>query len=99
VVCDGCQTPKPIIGNVLSLFPFQTPSAYYIHCFAHQLQLVLVAVAKGNIDCVWFFDQVTLLLNIVCVSCKLHGMLRDARLDNVMKAIDCGELQTGSGLN
>ncbi|KAG2641585.1 hypothetical protein PVAP13_2KG226558 [Panicum virgatum] len=31
----------------------ESPSAYYIHCFAHQLQLVLVAVAKGNNDCVW----------------------------------------------
>jgi hypothetical protein len=76
----------------------ESPSAYYIHCFVHQLQLVLVVVAKGNSDCVWFFDQVSLLLNIVGVSCKRHGMLRDTRLDNVMEAIYCGELQNGSGL-
>jgi hypothetical protein len=24
-VCDGRQTPKSIIGNVLRLFPFQSP--------------------------------------------------------------------------
>jgi hypothetical protein len=64
----------------------ESPSAYYIHCFAHQLQLVLVAVAKGNNDYVWFFDQVSLLLNIVGVSCKRHGMLRDARIENLMRA-------------
>lgn len=47
----------------------------------------------------WFFDQVTLLLNIVGVSCKRHGMLRDARLENLMKSLECGELETGRGLN
>jgi hypothetical protein len=26
MVCDGHQTPKPIIGNVLSPFSFQRPS-------------------------------------------------------------------------
>ena len=77
----------------------ESPSAYYIHCFAHQLQLVLIAVAKGNTDCVSFFDQVSLLLNIVGVSCKRHDMIRNARLESIRKALDCGELETGSGLN
>jgi hypothetical protein len=42
---------------------------------------------------------VSLLLNIVGVSCKHHGMLRDARIENLMRALDCGELETGNGLN
>ncbi|PUZ40404.1 hypothetical protein GQ55_9G421100 [Panicum hallii var. hallii] len=86
------------IKELKTLIMQESPSAYYIHFFAHQLQLVLVAVAKGNNDCVWFFDQVSLLLNIVGVSCKRHGMLR-ARIENLMRALDCGELETGSGLN
>ncbi|XP_066384627.1 uncharacterized protein [Miscanthus floridulus] len=60
---------------------------------------VLVAVAKGNTDCKTFFDQVSILLNIVGVSCKRHDMLRNARLENVKKALECGELESGSGLN
>ena len=60
---------------------------------------MLVAVAKGNTDCKGFFDQVSLLLNIVGVSCKRHGMLRNARLEQITKALDCGELESGSGLN
>ena len=39
------------------------------------------------------------MLNIVGVSCKRHGMLRSARLESIMKALECGELKTGSGLN
>jgi hypothetical protein len=96
---DGASNMKGEIKGLKTLIMKESQSAYYIHCFAHQLQLVLVAVAKGNNDCVWFFDQVSLLLNIVGVSCKRYGMLRNARLENIMKALDCGELETGSGLN
>jgi hypothetical protein len=30
-------------------------STYYVHCFAHQLQLVIVAVAKKHGDVADFF--------------------------------------------
>ena len=74
---DGASNMKGDIKGLKTLIMQESPSAYYIHYFAHQLQLVLVVVAKGNNDCVWFFYQVTLLLNIVGVSCKRHGMLRE----------------------
>jgi hypothetical protein len=96
---DEASNMKGEIKGMKTLIMKESPSAYYIHCFAHQLQLALVAVAKGNNDCVWFFDQVTLLLNIVGISCKRHGMLRHHQYDNVMKALECGVLETGSGLN
>jgi len=96
---DGASNMKGDIKGLKTLIMKESPSAYYIHCFAHQLQLVLVAVAKGNTDCKTFFDQVSILLNIVGVSCKRHGMLRNARLENVKKSLQCGELEPGSGLN
>ncbi|CAN6166908.1 unnamed protein product, partial [Urochloa humidicola] len=96
---DGASNMKGEIKGLKTLIMKESPSAYYIHCFAHQLQLVLVAVAKGNNDCVWFFDQLSLLLNIVGVSCKRHDMIRNVQLHNVLKAIECGELDTGKGLN
>ncbi|XP_066351634.1 uncharacterized protein [Miscanthus floridulus] len=96
---DGASNMKGDIKGLKTLIMKESPSAYYIHCFAHQLQLVLVAVAKGNTDCKTFFDQVSILLNIVGVSCKRHGMLRNARLENVKKSLQCGELESGSGLN
>jgi hypothetical protein len=93
---DGASNMTRDIKGLKTLIMQESPSAYYIHCFAHQLQLVLVAVAKGNTDCVWFLEQVILLLNIVGVSCKHHGMLRSARLESIMKGLECGELKTGS---
>ncbi|WVZ51156.1 hypothetical protein U9M48_002324, partial [Paspalum notatum var. saurae] len=50
---DGASNMKGEIRGLKTLIMQVSPSAYYIHCFAHQLQLVLVAVAKGNSDCVW----------------------------------------------
>jgi hypothetical protein len=72
--------------------------AYYIYCFAHQIHLVLVVIAKGNDDCVWLFDQVSLVLYRVGVSCKQHGILCHQRFDNVMKALESGVLEFGNGL-
>jgi hypothetical protein len=36
------------IKGLKTLFLKDSPSAYYIHYFAHQLQLVLVGIAKGS---------------------------------------------------
>nr|CAH65861.1 OSIGBa0126J24.6 [Oryza sativa] len=96
---DGASNMKGEIKGLKTLVMKESPSAYYVHCFAHQLQLVLVAVAKENGDCVWFYDRVSLLLNIVGSSCKRHGMLRHQQYENVMKALECGILESGSGLN
>jgi hypothetical protein len=86
---------KGDIKGLKTLIMQESPSSYYVHCFAHQLKLVLVVVAKDNTDCVWFLDQVSLLLNIVEVSCKRHGMLRNARLESITKALECGNSKLG----
>ncbi|XP_066333876.1 uncharacterized protein [Miscanthus floridulus] len=96
---DGASNMKGDIKGLKTLIMQESPSAYYINCFAHQLQLVLVAVAKGNTDCETFFDQISILLNIVGVSCKCHDMLRNASLESVKKTLDCGEIKSRTGLH
>ncbi|XP_070043140.1 uncharacterized protein [Nicotiana tomentosiformis] len=53
------------INGLKTLILKDNPSAYCIHCFAHQLQLTLVAVAKKYCDVDQFFDIVAYVLNIV----------------------------------
>nr|XP_043613759.1 uncharacterized protein LOC122585701 [Erigeron canadensis] len=74
-------------------------SAYYIHCFVHQLQLVVVAVAKKHLGVVNFFEMLSLVTNVVCASCKRKDMLLDAEKERVEKAIGNDEVETGSGKN
>jgi hypothetical protein len=41
------------------------PHAFYVHCFAHQLQLVVVAVVKGVLAVGDFFGHLNKIVNMV----------------------------------
>ncbi|XP_066354606.1 uncharacterized protein [Miscanthus floridulus] len=86
-------------GNFIELLKFLAGNSDEVNKYVLNNAPVLIAVAKGNTDCKTFFDQVSILLNIIGVSCKRHGMLRNARLENIKKSLQCGELESGSGLN
>ncbi|KAL6648571.1 hypothetical protein ACP70R_012795 [Stipagrostis hirtigluma subsp. patula] len=96
---DGASNMKGHANGLKKLIMDECPSAYYVHCFAHQLQLTLVAVAKENPDCVWFFEQLRFLLSIIGNSCKKTQMLRVAQAQRILEDLDLGEIETGKGLN
>ncbi|KAM0871992.1 hypothetical protein ACQ4PT_039030 [Festuca glaucescens] len=52
----GASNMKGNANGLKKLIMDESPSAYYVHCFSHQLQLTLVAVAKESGDCTWFFQ-------------------------------------------
>ncbi|XP_048491417.1 uncharacterized protein LOC104883938 [Beta vulgaris subsp. vulgaris] len=60
---DGASNMRGEINGLKTLIMNENPSTYYVHCFAHQLQLTLVAVAKDNDDCIWLSEQLGILLN------------------------------------
>ena len=74
-------------------------SVYYVHCFAHRLQLALLAVAKNHVQIALLFNIVTNVGNIAGASCKRRDVLREKQLKKVVEALQVGELFTGSGLN
>ena len=45
---DGAANMRGEFNGLKSLILRENPSAWYVHCFAHQLQLVIVAVCKTN---------------------------------------------------
>ncbi|XP_050125685.1 uncharacterized protein LOC126602903 [Malus sylvestris] len=75
------------------------PQAFYIHCFAHQLQLALVFVAKENEDVANFFINASSLVNLIGSSCKRRDAFREKQQEQIQKAFDLGNLETGKGLN
>ncbi|CAI0479229.1 unnamed protein product [Linum tenue] len=89
---DGASNMSGEINGLKALILAENSSAYYVHCFAHQLQLTLVAVAKQHGDVSGFFTLVTNLINLVGGSCKRMAA-------KVVEALCCGELETGRGLN
>ncbi|KAK9713534.1 hypothetical protein RND81_06G033700 [Saponaria officinalis] len=77
----------------------ECPYAYYVHCFAHRLQLCLNAAAKGVHDVWQFFSTLTLIVNFVDSSAKRHSMLKIFREEEISYLIDVGTLETGKGKN
>ncbi|XP_042404740.1 zinc finger MYM-type protein 1-like [Zingiber officinale] len=92
---DGASNMRGEFNGLKSLIMMENPSAYYVHCFAHQLQLTLVAVAENHIRISTFFDVVAQLNNIVGVSCKRRDILHDKQFEKVIKGICNGDIFTG----
>ena len=68
---------KREFNGLRALILRECSSAYYVYCFAHQLQLVVVAVAQKHFEVGDFFDKIDVLLNVVGVSCKMKDMVRE----------------------
>ncbi|WVZ87886.1 hypothetical protein U9M48_034461 [Paspalum notatum var. saurae] len=96
---DGASNMRGEFNGLQSLIMRENSSAYYVHCFAHQLQLVVVAVARKHTGIAEFFSKISTLLNVVGGSSKRRDMIRDINMTEVSKALGCGLLKTGTGLN
>ena len=59
VICEMISTDLEL------LIMHDCPLAHYIHCFAHQLQLTLVAVALHHDDIEWFLGWVGVILDVI----------------------------------
>ncbi|CAN6557975.1 unnamed protein product [Malus baccata var. baccata] len=74
---DGASNMQGEFNGLKALIMKESGCAYYIRCFAHQLQLALVAMAKKNIQIESLFSIVTILVNVVGASSKLYDPLQE----------------------
>ncbi|XP_063941186.1 uncharacterized protein LOC108201214 [Daucus carota subsp. sativus] len=96
---DGASNMRGEFNGLKSLIMRENESAHYIHCFAHQLQLTLVAIAKNNVHVGSLFNMIANLVNVVGASCKRRDILRDRQAIHIYEALAIGELASGHGLN
>ncbi|XP_073034891.1 uncharacterized protein [Primulina eburnea] len=96
---DGASNMQGKFNGLKALILKENPCAFYIHCFAHQLQLALIAVAKKNLPISNFFRVVGDVLNVVGASCKRSDLLREKHSDFIVEALERGEISSGRGLN
>ena len=75
------------------------PYAFYVHCFAHRLQLALVGASKAVAPLNRFFNKLILVINNIHASCKRIEQLKIARALDIAYLIDIEELEIGKGLN
>ena len=86
-------------NGLKTLIMKENECAFNIHCFAHQLQLALISVAKNHIQIASLFSVVTNVVNVVGASSKRHNILRDKLAAVVIESLSNGELSNGQGLN
>ena len=96
---DEASNMQGMWNGLQALILNDCPYAYYIHCFAHRLQLALVKALKQVVPICGFFLKLLFLIKIVNASCKRNEQLKVANANEIAHLIDLEELETGSGLN
>jgi hypothetical protein len=96
---DGASNMRGEFNGLQKLIRDENPNDFYVHCFAHQLQLTVVALSrccKGLED---FFDDVKEIANLSSSSCRRKDILLDKHKENLLSKIKKGEMPTGRGKN
>ncbi|XP_042410328.1 zinc finger MYM-type protein 1-like [Zingiber officinale] len=96
---DGASNMRGEYNGLKALILKENSSARYVHCFAHQLQLVVVAVAKSNRIVSDFFQYVTMIVNITSASCKRKDKFRQLEHDRLVECLEKGDIVSGKGKN
>ncbi|XLU80763.1 hypothetical protein S245_004183, partial [Arachis hypogaea] len=96
---DGASNMRGEWKGLQALIIQECPYAYYVHCFAHQLQLALVAAAKEVVDVHAFFQSLSNIINVVCSSCKRNDELRSAYATEISHLVATNQIETGRGAN
>jgi hypothetical protein len=92
---DGASNMRDEFHGLQRWVLDENPYAFYIHCFAHKLQLVVIVVAKCCPSVMDFFTYTTLIVNTVNASCKRHDQLAQEHHDNLVHSLETGEVFSG----
>ncbi|CAK8544459.1 unnamed protein product [Lathyrus sativus] len=96
---DGVSNMRGEWIGLKEIFMKDCPYAYYVHCFAHRLQLALVTTSREVKPIHQFFEKLTLIVNVVCFSTKHHGELQASQLAENEHLLEIGEIVTSKGEN
>ncbi|XP_009629470.2 uncharacterized protein [Nicotiana tomentosiformis] len=92
---DGASSMQEKINGLKPLILQDTPSAFCIHFFAHQLQLALVALSNKHSDVDTFFYVVTNVSNTIESSFNRMESLRHHQAAKLEEVLNFREVYTG----
>ncbi|KAG6667132.1 hypothetical protein CIPAW_01G080100 [Carya illinoinensis] len=81
---DGASNMHGEWNGLQALFLKDCPYTYYVHCFAHQLQLALVAASRDVVSVHEFFSNLNFIINVAT---------------HIAHMIAIDELESGKGAN
>ncbi|XP_047309415.1 zinc finger MYM-type protein 1-like [Impatiens glandulifera] len=96
---DGASNMSSAWNGLQALFLRECPYAYYIHCFAHRLQLALVGASTKEISVWLFFSKLSTIINLIGCSSKWHSELHFIQTIEIDRMITSDERDTSKGMN
>jgi hypothetical protein len=72
---DGASNIRGEFNGLQKQIRDENPHAFYVHCFAHQLQLVIVVVTTCCSSFADFFNYVSLIVTSASSSCRRKDTL------------------------
>lgn len=96
---DGASNMRGEFNGLQKKILEENPYAFYVHCFAHRLQLVVVSVARSCSSIHDFFEYISLIVNTSSASCKRKDALTEEHHQNLLDMLESGEISSGRGLN
>ncbi|XP_060216718.1 uncharacterized protein LOC132644157 [Lycium barbarum] len=96
---DGASNMQGRINGLKMLIRQESRSAHFVHCYAYQLQLSLVAVSKKCVEVGELVLLVSSILNMLGASFKRMDEYQDSQKKRIQGALDMGGLETGRGLH
>ncbi|XP_061949963.1 uncharacterized protein LOC133673242 [Populus nigra] len=96
---DGASNMRGEFNGMKTLILNSNPSAYYVHCFPHRLQLTLVAVTKKHNEVGDVLNFISSIINIVRASCKRMEVIKEKQYARIIEGLENGEISNGRGLN
>ncbi|TYH18742.1 hypothetical protein ES288_A05G297400v1 [Gossypium darwinii] len=90
---DGASNMRGEFNGLQALILNDCRYAYYVHCFAHHLQLALVAAAREVVEVHQFFKDLSDIVDIASASSKRHDELQKAQATEISRMNQIGTLQ------
>ena len=94
---DGASNMRGEFNGLQKQIRDENPHAFYVHCFAHQLQLVIVSVTSSCSSFDDFFNYVSLIVTSASSSCKRKDKLLAKHREDILERLDSGEIFSGNG--
>ncbi|XP_022856715.1 zinc finger MYM-type protein 1-like [Olea europaea var. sylvestris] len=96
---DDANNMRGAWNGLQALFLRDCPYAYYVHCFAHRLQLTLVSAARDVTAINSLFSDLDNVINMIRSSRKRINELKSSLKKEIEHLLEIGEQETRSGAN
>ncbi|XP_058774261.1 uncharacterized protein LOC131648528 [Vicia villosa] len=96
---DGASNMRGEFNGLQRKILDENPYAFYVHCYAHRLQLVVVSVASSCSSIHDFFEYISLIVTITSASCKRKDALKEEQHQDILNKLESGEISQGKGLH